>query len=230
MFVFSLLHFPALSSCRRARRGGRRFMARRVHSGPRTRPTARRLCRSRRMRTTIPATRCSKRPDPGMTALVERGSSANADICWGAYRCEKWGKGSASLHAEGRAVDWALDVTCPRSARGRSPDRPAAGAGPAGRAAQALARRVGVEEIIWDCGYWGAGMDQARPYSACLSKRGKLQAQGRRPVAHRNHLHIGLATKASTATDIISTALSARAAPGRPVAATTPRRRRAGRP
>ena len=32
---------------------------------------------------------------------------------WGSYRCEKWGKGQASLHAENRAIDWHLDVAYP---------------------------------------------------------------------------------------------------------------------
>ncbi len=144
------------------------------------------------------ATRCSKRPKPGMTALVawlER----NADgVSWGTYRCEKWGPRSASLHAEGRAVDWALDVDVPAQRREAerlialllAPDRL--------DAPQALARRMGVEEIIWDCGYWGAAMDQARPYGPCLSKRGKPRRKVDKTVAHRNHLHIGL-TKAGAA-------------------------------
>src|SRR5690348_14121344 len=59
------------------------------------------------------ATKCSARPKRGMTALV-KWLTAHADgTFWGTYRCEKWGKGSASLHAEGRAVDWALDVDVP---------------------------------------------------------------------------------------------------------------------
>ena len=145
-----------------------------------------------------PATRCSKKPKPGMTALVEW-LGRNADgVSWGTYRCEKWGPRSASLHAEGRAVDWALDVDVPAQRReaGRlirlllAPDRLGA--------PQALARRMGVEEIIWDCGYWSAGMGQARPYSPCLSKRGKLRRKVDKTVAHRNHLHIGL-TKAGAA-------------------------------
>ncbi len=145
-----------------------------------------------------PATRCSKRPKPGMTALVawlER----NADgVSWGTYRCEKWGKGSASLHAEGRAVDWALDVDVPAQRREAerlialllAPDRL--------DAPQALARRMGVEEIIWDCGYWGAGMQTYRPYSPCLSKRGRLRRKVDKTLAHRNHVHIGM-TKAGAA-------------------------------
>jgi hypothetical protein len=57
---------------------------------------------------------------------------------------------------------------------------------------------MGVEEIIWDCGYWSAGMGTARPYSPCLSKRGKLRRKVDKTIAHRNHLHIGL-TKAGAA-------------------------------
>jgi hypothetical protein len=39
-------------------------------------------------------------------------------------RCERWGKNSASLHAEGRAIDWHLDSRVPadrREARRRRP-------------------------------------------------------------------------------------------------------------
>lgn len=144
------------------------------------------------------ATKCSARPKPGMTALVNW-LTAHADgTFWGTYRCEKWGKGSASLHAEGRAVDWALDVDTPAQRRAAekliglllAPDR-------LGQP-QALARRMGVEELIWDCSYWGAGMAQFRPYSPCLSKRGKVRKHVNKTIAHRDHLHIGM-TKAGAA-------------------------------
>ena len=119
-------------------------------------------------------------------------------VFWGTYRCEKWGRKSASLHAEGRAVDWHLDVDVPADRREATrlialflaPDK-------LGQP-QALARRMGVEEIIWDCGYWGAGMEQFRDYSPCLSKRGKVRRHVNKTVAHRDHLHIGL-TKAGAA-------------------------------
>ena len=145
-----------------------------------------------------PATKCSKREKPGMTALVNWLDRNAGGVFWGSYRCEKWGPHSASLHAENRAVDWALDVDVPAQRReaGRlialllAPDR--------NGAPQALARRMGVEEIIWDCGYWGAGMSQFRPYSPCLSKRGKLRRKVDKTIAHRNHLHIGM-TKAGAA-------------------------------
>jgi hypothetical protein len=60
---------------------------------------------------------CRKRPTPGELALVDwlekhaRGSS------WGIMRCERWGKNSTSLHAEGRAVDWHLDAARPADRR-----------------------------------------------------------------------------------------------------------------
>jgi hypothetical protein len=145
-----------------------------------------------------PATRCSKKPKPGTTALVDWLGRNAEGVFWGTYRCEKWGPRSASLHAEGRAIDWNLDVDVRAQRREATrlialflaPDR-------LGQP-QALARRMGIEEIIWDCGYWGAGMDQFRAYKPCLSKRGKLRRKVNKTVAHRDHLHIGL-TKAGAA-------------------------------
>jgi hypothetical protein len=31
---------------------------------------------------------------------------------------------------------------------------------------------MGVEEMIFDCGYWGAGMSQFEKYGPCFNKRG----------------------------------------------------------
>jgi hypothetical protein len=112
-------------------------------------------------------------------------------ISWGTYRCEKWGKDSASLHAEGRALDWHLDVTNPAD---RAEARrlillflaPDAHGNP-----QALARRMGIEELIWDCGYWSTGMTQFSPYRVCFDKRGR-RVKVDPTTAHRNHVHIGL--------------------------------------
>lgn len=139
-----------------------------------------------------PATKCSKRAKPGMTALVQWLGTNARGAFWGTYRCEKWGKHSASLHAEGRAVDWALDVD--DRAQRREAERLIAlllAPDKLGQP-QALARRMGVEEIIWDCSYWGAGMPQFRPYSPCLSKRGKRKRKVDKTIAHRDHLHIGM--------------------------------------
>jgi hypothetical protein len=144
-----------------------------------------------------PATRCSKREKPGMTALVKWLGANAGGAFWGTYRCEKWGKKQASLHSEGRAIDWHLDAA--NAADGREAERLAAlllAPDSLGNP-QALARRMGVEELIWDCGYWGAGMTQFEPYPACF-KHGKRRKRVDPSVAHRNHIHIGL-TKAGAA-------------------------------
>ena len=145
-----------------------------------------------------PATHCSRKPRPGTTALVGWLGRHARGAPWGTYRCERWGRRSASLHAENRAIDWHLNVydrTERRAARRLvelllAPDRMGA--------PHALARRMGVQEIIWDCSYWGAGMIEFRPYSPCLNRRGDVRKHVDRTVAHRDHLHIGL-TKAGAA-------------------------------
>jgi len=142
-----------------------------------------------------PATKCAPKTKPGMVALQHWLETNVRGVFWGSYRCDKWGKDSASLHAENRAIDWHLDVSsrADRRAANRlftlllAPDS-------AGNP-QALARRMGVEELIWDCGYWAAGMPDFRPYSPCYTKRGKLRKRVNVTVAHRDHVHIGM-TKA----------------------------------
>ena len=141
------------------------------------------------------ATKCKKRANPGIVAMTAWLGENTRGVFWGSYRCEKWGKDSASLHAENRAIDWHLDaaVTADRKAADKlfrlllAPDK-------AGNP-QALARRMGVEELIFDCGYWGAGMTNFKPYSACYTKKGKLRKKVDKTTAHRDHIHIGM-TKA----------------------------------
>jgi hypothetical protein len=147
-----------------------------------------------------PATHCTPHARrPGMVAL-QGWLEANArGVSWGTYRCERWGKDSASLHAEGRALDWHLDRSNPADTREAqrlirlllAPDQ-------AGNP-QALARRMGLEEIIWDCGYWGAGMPDFRPYSVCLNKHGKARRRVNVTLAHRDHIHFGLSKAGAAA-------------------------------
>src|SRR5690349_3123085 len=55
------------------------------------------------------ATHCVKRVPKG-TLLMQSWLDRHArGVSWGILRCEMWGKHSASLHAEGRAIDWHLD-------------------------------------------------------------------------------------------------------------------------
>src|SRR3954454_3728517 len=138
------------------------------------------------------ATRCASKPRKGTAALIAWLQANAGGSYWGSYRCEKWGRHSTSLHAENRAIDWHLDVT--NAAERREARRlvrlllaPDALGSP-----QALARRMGVEELIWDCGYWGAGMADFQPYSVCFSKRGTVRKHVDKTVAHRDHVHIGM--------------------------------------
>ena len=139
-----------------------------------------------------PARRCAPRPRPGTAALIGWLERNARGAPWGSYRCERWGEGSASLHAENRAVDWHLDVARPA-------DRAAARAlvelllaPDSAGTAHALARRMGVQEIIWDCSYWGAGMEEFKASSVCLNRHGEVRRRVDRTVAHRDHVHFGL--------------------------------------
>jgi hypothetical protein len=142
-----------------------------------------------------PATHCSSKPRPGVVALQGWLEEDVRGVFWGSYRCEKWGKHEASLHAENRAIDWHLDAAVPvdrKAAQGLIDLLLAADS--AGNE-QALARRMGVEELIWDCEYWAAGMLEFQPYRPCYGKRGKPRRHVDTTVAHRDHVHIGM-TKA----------------------------------
>jgi hypothetical protein len=139
-----------------------------------------------------PATHCDPKPKPGMTAFVDWLERNAGGVFWGTYRCEKWGPHEASLHAEGRAVDWHLDVANPSDRHEArrlielflAPDR--------NGTTHALARRMGVEEIIWDCSYWGAGMQDFIAYKPCVNKHGQLRKHVDPTIGHRNHIHFGL--------------------------------------
>ena len=138
------------------------------------------------------AARCKNRRNAGITALANWLGQNTRGVFWGSYRCEKWGKGSASLHAENRAIDWHLDAF--NRADRRAADKlfrlllaPDKLGNP-----QALARRMGVQELIWDCGYWGTGMTEFRPYSVCFKPNGKKRKRFDRTAAHQDHIHIGM--------------------------------------
>src|SRR4051812_1029265 len=146
-----------------------------------------------------PATHCAPKPKPGMVRLQAWLGRHARGVSWGSYRCERWGKGSASLHAENRALDWHLDVTDPadKAAARRlielllAPDR-------AGNE-HALARRMGVEEIIWDCSYWSAGSAEFGRYAPCYGKHGDLRKRVDPTIAHRNHIHLGMTKRGAAA-------------------------------
>ncbi|HEY7454338.1 MAG TPA: hypothetical protein VH683_07225 [Thermoleophilaceae bacterium] len=138
------------------------------------------------------AKKCRKHPTPGALALVNWLEHNAKGTFWGIMRCEKWGKNSASLHAEGRAVDWHLDAANPADRREArrlidlwlATDRDGN--------EHALARRMGIQEIIWNCHSWWAGAERMDKYSVCYTKRGKRRKHFNRTEAHMDHVHIGL--------------------------------------
>jgi hypothetical protein len=138
------------------------------------------------------AVRCLKHPQRGMVALQKWLTKHAGGVAWGIMRCEKWGKHSASLHAEGRALDWHLDVHRRKDKREAerivnlllAPDK-------VGNV-HALARRMGVQEIIWNCKGWFSGDGGMRPYSVCYDRKGRRRKGVDDTSAHRNHVHIGL--------------------------------------
>jgi hypothetical protein len=137
------------------------------------------------------ATHCVKHPTRGARLLESWLESHVRGESWGILRCERWGKRSASLHAEGRAIDWHLDA---RDKADRvaardlirlllAPDR-------AGEPF-ALARRMGVQGLIWNCRAWWGG-ETLVPYSVCFDKRGRRRKAIDRTQGHLNHLHLEL--------------------------------------
>lgn len=138
------------------------------------------------------ATHCVKHPTKGAAALVRYLPKLSPrGVNWGINRCEKWGKGSASVHAEGRAIDWHLDVKNPADrADAERLIRTLLAPDSTGQPF-ALARRLGVQGIIWDCRSWFGG-GTLRRYSACLTKSGKWNTKVDPTTAHRDHVHIEL--------------------------------------
>ena len=134
------------------------------------------------------ASHCTGRAQRGALALQDWLGAHVPGVSWGIYACRKVRVGSTlSLHAEGRAVDWHLDVRH-RADRAVADHLIRAFLSPdaAGRPA-ALARRMGLQEVIWNCRVWSANQPAAgmRPYSVCRPGVSRTNE-------HKDHLHIGL--------------------------------------
>jgi hypothetical protein len=133
-----------------------------------------------------------RRPQRGTLALQHWLERHARGASWGIMRCERMGGGNYSLHSEGRALDWHLDVANPR-------DRAAAGrlvrlllARDRAGNNHALARRMGIQEIIWDCHGWFSGDGGMLPYSVCYDANGHRKRHVDPTLGHRNHIHFGL--------------------------------------
>ena len=145
------------------------------------------------------AKRCREQVPAGMKAL-ERWLERNVPgESWGIVRCSHLRpgavaerRGSWSVHAEGRAIDWHLDAGVAKERRAAMrlirtllmPDR--------NGEPHALARRMGVQGLIFDCKAWWSGMEELGRYSYCYERNGGLRRDIDRTAAHRDHVHLEL--------------------------------------
>ena len=138
------------------------------------------------------ATRCKGGERRGTTALASWLGGHFRGESWGSSRCEKWGPGSFSIHAEGRALDWHLDAR--RGADRRSAARLIDLLLSRDREGEesALARRMGIQGLIWNCRQWFSGMTELDRYSYCYRDNGKRRPHLNRTEAHMDHIHIEL--------------------------------------
>ena len=138
------------------------------------------------------AKRCKPRTTPGIRLLEEWVGRHFPGESWGVWRCQKLSKDSTSLHSEGRALDWRLDVRDKRERRAAYFMIDRFLATDAYGNPNALARRMGVQELIFDCKSWYSGSEGLGAYSGC---QGKVD----RTTAHRDHIHIGLNVQGAAA-------------------------------
>jgi hypothetical protein len=138
------------------------------------------------------AKRCMSHPQRGTLALEGWLQSHWRGVSWGIMRCEKLSPHNYSLHSEGRAIDWHLDAGNPGDdhAAMRLIDMLLA-ADRVGNEA-ALARRMGVQGLIFNCHQWFGYGAQMKPYSYCYKQNGKRRKHLDPTLAHRNHIHIEL--------------------------------------
>jgi len=134
---------------------------------------------------------CRKRVPPGTKALQAWLEDNVRGESWGITRCEALGDGY-SVHSEGRAIDWHLDASVPKERKAAKRLMRTLLKRDANGNTHALARRMGVQGLIFNCKQWFVGSAKLGPYSACYRKNGDKRAGVDRTLAHRDHVHIEL--------------------------------------
>ena len=140
------------------------------------------------------ATKCRDNVPKGMKALQHWLEHNIRGESWGVYRCEKLkGQGdNYSLHSESRAIDWHLDAGVAKENRAAKRFIDTLLAADRKGNVRALARRMGIQGLIFDCRAWWAGMEELGEYSYCYKRNGDLRHNLDRTQAHRDHIHIEL--------------------------------------
>jgi hypothetical protein len=139
------------------------------------------------------AERCRDEPPRGTKSLEKWLGRNVRGESWGIMRCERLrGGGGYSLHSEGRALDWHLDARRAKDRRAAmrlirtliTRDRNGERA--------ALARRMGVQGLIFDCRSWWSGQAKLGDYSYCFRRNGEKRDDLDPTQAHIDHVHIEL--------------------------------------
>jgi hypothetical protein len=138
------------------------------------------------------ATKCRDQTPPGMKALQDWLEHNVRGETWGVYRCEKLKDGNYSLHSESRAIDWHLDAGVTKENRAAHRFIDTLLARDREGNVRALARRMGIQGLIFDCHAWWAGMERMGPYGYCYKRNGSQRHNLDRTQAHRDHIHIEL--------------------------------------
>ena len=129
---------------------------------------------------------------PSGTRALEGWLEANVrGETWSVLRCEKLGDGF-SVHSEGRAVDWHLDAAVRRDKRAAKRLIKALLKKDANGNAHALAHRMGVQGLIYNCKQWYGDAKRMGPYTYCYRRNGKRRKHLDRTQAHVDHVHIEL--------------------------------------
>ncbi len=105
---------------------------------------------------------------------------------WGIYNCRP-----PSLHAQGRAVDFHLDIADAGDKAAGDQISLFFRRSDSGGAKWAMARRFGIQEIIWNCRIWTAARaaDGWRLYSRCDPNSSSYTTN--RTLQHKDHIHVG---------------------------------------
>ena len=135
---------------------------------------------------------CRKQVPPGMKALESWLEQHVRGESWGVIRCERLKSANFSVHAEGRAIDWHLDAGVAKERRAADRLIDTLLATDRNGNVRALARRMGIQGLIFDCRSWWAGMERLGEYSYCHERNGDLRHDLDRTQAHRDHVHIEL--------------------------------------
>lgn len=131
---------------------------------------------------------CVRDEPRGSKALIHwMKANTSRRTAYGTIRCD------GGVHGTGRALDWMLDARDPKQKRLAMRVINTWLADDARGRPHALARRMGIQLIIYNCRWWQAGDSGWQPYGACSgSKAGTDPTQG-----HIDHIHVELTKPAA---------------------------------